>query len=120
MTNFVLVVFRDEKQGLRGVSALERLDREGSVDVHGAALLERDEDGLLLLRKDLSGKLLERELGATVARAPRDLLAFVTRDLARKTFALIAELGNDATATFGARMAPLGGSVVHQWRASAS
>jgi hypothetical protein len=31
-------------------------------------------------------------LGAVVARAPKDLLEFLARDLARGTFALVAEL----------------------------
>jgi hypothetical protein len=111
MGTFMLVVFPDEKGATRGFSALEALHREGGISLRGVALLERDEDGLLLLRKDNNGMLLGGGLGAVVGRAPSKLLEFLVRDLARKTFALVAEASGEPI-PIGARMEPLGGRVV--------
>lgn len=118
MTKFVLVLFGDEKRGSQGLSALEGLQNEATISLCGAALIERDEQGLLLLRRSTGGELLEGGLGATVARAPSELLEFVMRDLTPKTFALIAELQGDST-SIGARMEPLDGKLVREWRAPA-
>jgi hypothetical protein len=116
MEKLTLVLFSDETQALQGLSALAALQREGSSSVRGAALLERDDHGLLLLRKDMTGTLLGGGLGAVVARAPSDLLQFLARDLAPKTFALIAETRGEWLFSIESRMEPLGGRVVSEWR----
>jgi hypothetical protein len=118
MGKFLVVLFGDEKRGTQGLTALEELQGEGSIALRGAALVERDEDGLLLLKRNTSGELLEGGLGATVSRAPSELLEFVMRDLDPKTFALIAELEADSISV-GARMESLGGRMMHEWRAPA-
>jgi hypothetical protein len=115
MGKITLVLFSDEKQALQGVSAIATLHREGSIPVHGAALVERDEHGLLLLREDANGMLLGGHLGAVVARAPKDLLEFLARDLAANTLALIIETRGDRIFPLHARMEPLGGRVVSEW-----
>jgi hypothetical protein len=111
MGKFTLVLFPDEERGLRGLSALQRLHRESGVALRGAALLQRDEDGLLLLRKDAGGTLLEGSLGAVVRRAPSNLLEFLARDLAPRTFALISEGADDSMLPIDAWMERLGGRV---------
>jgi hypothetical protein len=115
MGKFTLVVFPDEMRGKLGFSALEALHLEGSIPLRGLALLERDEDGLLLLRKDSNGTLLGGGLGAVVGRAPAKLLEFLVCNLAPKTFALVAEGAGEWIDAIAGRMEPLGGRVVSEW-----
>jgi hypothetical protein len=112
MVKFTLVLFPDEKGALQGFHLLEGLHMKGSV--RGAALVERDEHGVLSLRRDTDGTLLA-SLGAVVARAPSDLLEFLALDLAPETFALIAEVTDEWISRIAARMEVLGGRVVCEW-----
>lgn len=114
MDNFMLVQFPDEKGALRGFRALEGLHRKDSAFVRGAALVERDEYGVLSLRSDTDGMLLA-SLGAIVARAPSELLEFLALELAAGTFALIADVGDEWISQVTARMEPLGGRVAGKW-----
>lgn len=114
MWKLTLVLFPDEKGALQGFHALDGLHRKGSVFVRGAALFERDEYGVLSLRRDTDGMLLA-SLSAVVARAPSDLLEFLALDLAAGTFALIAEVGDEWISPIANRMEPLGGRVVCEW-----
>lgn len=111
MVKFTLVLFPDEKGALQGFHLLEGLHMKGSV--RGAALVERDEHGVLSLRRDTDGTLAS--LGAVVARAPSDLLEFLALDLAPETFALIAEVTDEWISRIAARMEVLGGRVVCEW-----
>lgn len=113
MTTITLVAFPDERRAAQGLSALEGLHREGGVSVRGASLVERDADGLLLLRRDTSGLLLGGGLSAVVARAPTELLQFLVRDLAPSTFALIVEASGEWLPRVG--VGRLGGTVVGAW-----
>ncbi len=114
MEKFMLVQFPDEKGALRGFHALEGLHRKDSALVRGAALVERDEHGVLSLRSDTDGMLLA-SLGAIVARAPNELLEFLALELAAGTFALIADVGDEWISQITARMEPLGGRVACEW-----
>jgi hypothetical protein len=115
MGKFRLVLFHDEKRAFQGFHALEDLHESGSMSVRGAALVERDDDGLLSLRKGTGPMDSEDGLGAVVARAPKDLLEFLARDLAPGTFALVAELSGERLSSIDARMEPLGGTLVIDW-----
>jgi uncharacterized membrane protein len=115
MRKFTLVLFPDQKRALQGFHALEDLHRNGNVSVRGAALVERDEQGVLSLRKGSHGMLLGAGLGAVVNRAPDDLLEFIARELPAGTVALVAEVRNEWISSIGARMEPLGGKVVCEW-----
>lgn len=112
MGKFWMVLFPDEKSALQGYDVLERLHRRGTLRVCGAVLVDRDEHGLLSLRKDTLGMLLGASLSAVVARVPSDLLEFLVRDLAPGTFALIAELCGDRTSEIDVPMEWLGGRIV--------
>ena len=116
MGKFRLVLFRDEKRAVQGFHALEDLRESGGVSVRGAALVERDGDGLLSLRKQTGATDSGAGLWAAVARAPKDMLEFLARDLAPGTFALVAELSGQRLTAFAARMEPLGGTLVIDWR----
>ncbi len=113
MRKITLIVFPDENRAVQVLSALQALQREGRVSVRGATLVERDEDGLLLLREDTTGMLLGGGLSAVVARAPSELLAFLVRDLAPKTFALIAEVSGEWLS--GIPVERLRGRLVGEW-----
>jgi hypothetical protein len=115
LRTITLVVFPDDNRAVQGLAALEALHHERSVSVRGALLVERDEDGLLLLREDTSGMLLGGGLNAAVARAPSELLEFLVRDLAPKTFALIAEASGEWLSKIRARVELLCGRVVGEW-----
>jgi hypothetical protein len=112
MAKFTLVLFPDEQRASQGFHALDRLHMKGTV--RGAALVQRDEHGVLSLRMDTDGTLLA-SLGATVARAPRDLLEFLALDLAPGMLALIAEMTDECVSPVAARMETLGGRVVREW-----
>jgi hypothetical protein len=112
MTRFTLVVFPDEGSALQGYDALEKLHRLRTLSVVGAVLVDRDDDGLLSLRKETLGTLLGSSLSAVVARVPSDMLEFLVRDLAPGTFALVAELCGERSPEIDARMEWLGGRVV--------
>jgi hypothetical protein len=112
MEKFTLVLFPDEKAALRGFDALDALRRKG-VFVRGAALVERDEHGVLSLRRHTDGLLAS--LSAVVARAPNDLLEFLALDLAAGAFTLIAEVKDQWISPIAARMEWLGGRVVCEW-----
>jgi hypothetical protein len=116
MSKFTLVLFPDGERASDGFRALEWLDRNGSISLRGAALVERDEHGLLSLRSETRGDLLGAGLNAVVARAPRDLLEFLTRDLAPGSPALIAEVSDEEIPRVYARMVAVGGTLVCQWR----
>jgi hypothetical protein len=115
MRTITLVVFPDENRAVQGLAALEALHHQRSISVRGASLVQRDKDGLLLLREDTSGMLLGGGLGAVVARAPSELLEFLVRDLAPKTSALIAEASGEWLSKLGTRMEQLGGRVIAEW-----
>lgn len=115
MGKFRLVLFHDEKRAFQGFHALEDLRDTGSISVLGAALVERDGDGLLSLRKATAPMGLGAGFGV-VARAPNDLLQFLARDLAPGTFALVAELPGERLSSIDARMEPLGGTLMIEWR----
>ncbi len=115
MRKFTLVLFPDETRALQGFHALENLHRKGSLFVHGAALVERDEYGSLSLRKRSNEMLRETGLGVLVDRAPKDLLEFVALELAPGTFALVAEVREEWISPIEGHMEPLGGRVVCEW-----
>jgi hypothetical protein len=112
MRKFTLVLFPDEKSALQGYDAVERLHRRGTLSVRGAVLFDRDEHGVLSIRKETLGILLGASLSAVVARVPSALLEFLVRDLAPGTFALVAELCCERTSEIDAQMKWLGGRVV--------
>jgi hypothetical protein len=115
MRKFTLVLFPDETRAFQGFHALENLQRKGSISVHAAALVERDEHGALSLRKRSHEVLLGTGLGGLVDRAPKDLLEFVARELAPGTFALVAEVREEWISPIDGHMEPLGGRVVCEW-----
>jgi hypothetical protein len=112
MVKFTLVLFPDEQQAFQGFRALTALERTGRIALRGAALIERDADGLLSLRSETRR---DAGLNAVVARAPRDLLEFLTRDLEPGSLALIAEVSDEGIPVVYARMAAAGGTLVCQW-----
>lgn len=115
MRKFALVVFPDETDAFRGYHALDVLHRDGSLHVHGAAVVERDEDGALSVRKRTGDVPLGGGFDALVRGAPSDLLELVVRQLAPGTVAMIAELSEDSDAPIEARMELLGGTAVCEW-----
>ena len=115
MRKFTLVLFPDETRAFQGFDALEKLHRKGSISVHAAALVERDEYGALSLRKRSHEVLPGPGLGGVVDRAPKDLLEFVALELAPGTFALVAEVREEWISPIDGHMEPLGGRVVCEW-----
>jgi hypothetical protein len=116
MRRFTLVVFPDEIAAFRGFHALEELHRMGSVCVYASALVERDDDGVVAVRRRSQAAPLGAGLGAFVGGGSRsELLEFVTGELAPGAFAVVAELRDARTTRLDEPMERLGGRVVCEW-----
>jgi hypothetical protein len=114
MRRFLLVVFPDEARAFRGFHALGELHRRGSVFVCAAALVARDDDGALSVRKRCHAVPLGAGLGALVA-ARSELLEVVARELAPGAVAVVAEVWEAWTTRLDEPMEPYGGRVVCEW-----
>jgi uncharacterized membrane protein len=51
MEKVITVVFNDEKQAYEGVQALRDLHRDGSITLYSDAVVAKDADGKLFVRK---------------------------------------------------------------------
>jgi hypothetical protein len=111
VSKFALVVFPDEVNAYQGFHALQALRRTRSVTVHGAAVVQRDNDGRLCIRKRSDEVPLG--VGALVGSLQTEFLGAVERELAPGAFAVIAEISEDTS--LDARMEELGGRVFYEW-----
>jgi hypothetical protein len=115
MRKYTLVVFPDEVRAFQGFHGLMELHRSRCVNVYGAALVERDENGALVVRRRSHEVPLGSGLGALVGGASSELLSFVARELTPGTFALVAEFREERVTPVDVDLAVLGGRVVCEW-----
>lgn len=115
MRRFTLVVFPDERSALRGFHALQQLDGDGSIRVFAAAVAERDDAGVLRVRKRSEAAPLGAGLGALIGGLRSEGLEYVARDLAPGDFAVVAELQEQWVTPIDAWVEAVGGRAVCAW-----
>jgi uncharacterized membrane protein len=139
MSNYVVIVFRDEAKAYEGAHALKELHDEGSITLYDTVIAQRDASGALRVkeRSDLGG--IRTGLGAVVdgligvlgrgiiAGSTTSLLdevsgAFaedITKQMAPGTYAVFAEVSEQWTAPLDVRAQALDGKVLREPRVAA-
>jgi uncharacterized membrane protein len=114
MSKFALVVFPDEAMAYQGFHALDELHGARSGMVYGAAVIARDENGALCIKKRTAEVPLGVRLGVLVGGLGNEFLESVRRELVPGTFAVIVE-ASEWIIPLDAQMEALGGRVVCEW-----
>ena len=66
MSKYIVVVFSNESQAHKGSKALKELQEQGSLNVHGMALITKEADGKLSLKDEADEGPLGTAVGAVV------------------------------------------------------
>ena len=145
MTKFMAAIFENRKSAEQARNAIRSLEREGSLSVHGLAVIERDAVGQLQIVETPSGLLgqgvsvLLSELNSAVFRPPAPALGFledlgswedlvdfgVTPNFIQKLAselipgkaAVLAEIEEDWITPLDSCIEGMGGVIMRTWRA---
>jgi uncharacterized membrane protein len=145
MTKFMAAIFENREKAERAGHAIRDLEREGSLLVHGLAVVERDAAGQLEIVEKPSGlsgqavSVILSELSSAVSKLPtpglglledlgswKDLVDFgVTPDFIQKLASglvpgkatVIAEIEEDWITPLDSCIEEMGGFIMRTWRA---